>query len=270
MLPISNQPEQFFILYFSNLFDKNDLTKKVALVTSGNRNPLLTYDSGFKYFFTGNLEAISISKTLAPNPTTIRNIPTDIIPPNVILSRQLIGTDFTLSMVTFFNLTPLETIVFKGQIGRVTQRTMSVDIELISKSAKLSTTAKLKTSSGCMNNLGDGFGNSIGKCTVDKKPVTVVCTGIVGTSNLSLGSGFTLDNTKRYEVIVGTTSYLIDELNSTSVSLRVVGLLQGAPQKVTIQLHCNKAISTCSTVYSNIAQFNGVVLLKADSLVINA
>jgi hypothetical protein len=263
MIPIRNQPEQFYILYFDNLFDRNDLTKKVAIATSGNKNPLLTYDTAYKYYFTGNLEAISISKTLAANPTKITGIPTNLIPPNVVLSRQLIGTDFTLSMVTFFNLSPTETIVFQGQIGKVTQRT-------ISQSSRLSTGAKLKTSSGCMNNLGDGFGGGQGKCTVNKMPITINCTGIVGTSNLSIEAGFTLDTAKRYEVIIGTTRYLIDELSSSNGSLKVVGLLQGAPQKVTIQFHCNKSVSTCATVYNNLAQFNGIVLLKADSLVINA
>ena len=68
---------------------------------------------------------------------------------------------------------------------------------------------------------------------------------------------------------MGTTRYLVDRANSTTSNIKVVGTIQGQPQVIVVQKHCNRTINTCSTVYNNLAQFNGNILLKSDGLVVN-
>jgi hypothetical protein len=260
-LPQKSAPDFFFTLYFSNLFTP-DLSKQIAICTNANRCPLFSLNPLYSYIYTGDAEAVSISKTLAGNPTNFKNIPGGVIPEGVILSRQLVGTDVRLTLTTFNNLAPTETTVFTGQVGKVTQKFLSVDLELLSDTARLSTTARLKTSVGCMNTLG------VGLCTVNRTPVITGCTGI-GVSNFLISPGMTLNPSFEYEVVVGTTRYLVNKAVTTVNSISVVGLLQGVPQKIMVQKHCNRTVATCSGTYNNLSQFNGIILLPADSLVIN-
>jgi hypothetical protein len=260
-LPSKNSPDFFYTLYFSNLFTP-DLSKQIAICTNANRCPLLPLNPLFSYIYTGDAEAVSISKTLAGNPTNFKNIPASVIPEGAVLSRQLIGTGARLTLTTFLDLTPSETTIFQGQIGKVTQKFLSVDLELLSSTSRLTTTSRLKTSTSCMNTLGEGL------CTVNKGTATTGCTGIGG-SNFLISPGLTLNPVFEYEVVVGTTKYLVDKSLSTVNSIQVIGLLQGVPQKISIQKHCNRTPTTCSTSYNNLSQFNGLDLLPADAIVVN-
>jgi Uncharacterized conserved protein (DUF2163) len=262
MLPARNQPEFFFTLYLSNLFS-SDLSKTIAICTNSNQSPLLPLRPLTEYIYTGDNEAVSISKTLAANPTNFKNIPNLVIPPGVVLSRQLIGTEFELTLTTFSSLVPTETTIMRGQVGKVTQKFLTVDLELLSDTSRLSTTSKLKTSVGCMNILGDG------KCTVNKERVTTDCVGLDGTDKFLIFPDVSLNSVFNYEVIVGTTRYLVDKARSTATSIAIVGVLQGQPQKISIQKHCNKTTTVCTASYNNLAQFNGIVLLPTDGLVLN-
>lgn len=260
-LPQRNSGEFFFTLYLSNLFS-SDLSKTIAICTNSNRSPLLPLRPLTEYIYTGDNEAVSISKTLAANPTNFKNIPNLVIPPGVVLSRQLIGTAFELTLITFFGLVPTETTIMRGQIGKVTQKFLTVDLELLSDTSRLTTTSKLKTSVGCMNTLGDG------KCTVSNEKVVAACVGLDGDKFL-IYPGVSLNSAFNYEVIVGTTRYLVDKARSTATSIAVVGVLQGQPQLISIQKHCNKTITVCTGSYNNLAQFNGIILLPSDGLVLN-
>jgi hypothetical protein len=261
-LPSRSSGEFFFSLYLSNLFS-SDLSKTIAICTNSNRCPLLPLRPSTEYIYTGDNEAVSISKTLAANPTNFKNIPNLVIPPGVVLSRQLIGTEFELTLTTFSDLVPTETTIMRGQVGKVTQKFLTVDLELLSDTSRLSTTSKLKTSVGCMNILGDG------KCTVNKERVTTGCVGLDGTDKFLIFPGVSLNPAFNYEVIVGTTRYLVDKARTTSTSIAIVGVLQGQPQKISIQRHCNKTTTVCTASYNNLAQFNGIVLLPTDGLVLN-
>jgi hypothetical protein len=261
-LPSRQHGEFFFSLYLSNLFS-SDLSKTIAICTNSNRSPLLPLRPSTEYIYTGDNEAVSISKTLAANPTNFKNIPNLVIPPGVVLSRQLIGTEFELTLTTFSDLVPTETMIMRGQVGKVTQKFLTVDLELLSDTSRLSTTSKLKTSVGCMNILGDG------KCTVNKEKVTTGCVGLDGVDKFLIFPGVSLNPTFNYEVIVGTTRYLVDKARSTSTSIAIIGVLQGQPQKISIQKHCNKTTTVCTGSYNNLAQFNGIVLLPTDGLVLN-
>jgi hypothetical protein len=261
-LPSRQNGEFFFSLYLSNLFS-SDLSKTIAICTNNNRSPLLPLRPSTEYIYTGDNEAVSISKTLAANPTNFKNIPNLVIPPGVVLSRQLIGTEFELTLTTFSGLVPTETTIMRGQVGKVTQKFLTVDLELLSDTSRLSTTSKLKTSVGCMNILGDG------KCTVSKQRVTTGCMGLAGEDKFLISPGVSLNPTFNYEVIVGTTRYLVDKSRSTATSIAIVGVLQGQPQKISIQKHCNKTTTVCTASYNNLAQFNGIVLLPTDGLVLN-
>lgn len=261
-LPSRSTPEYWFTLYLSNLFS-SDLSKTIAICTNSNRSPLLPLRPATEYIYTGDNEAVSISKTLAANPTNFKNIPNLVIPPGVVLSRQLIGKEFELTLTTFSDLILTETTIMRGQVGKVTQKFLTVDLELLSDTSRLSTTSKLKTSVGCMNILGDG------KCTVNKERVTTSCVGLDGTNKFLIFPGVNLNPVFNYEVIVGTTRYLVDKVRSSSTSIAVIGILQGQPQKISIQKHCNKTTTVCTASYNNLAQFNGIVLLPTDGLVLN-
>jgi hypothetical protein len=261
-LPSRSTPEYWFTLYLSNLFSA-DLSKTIAICTNSNRSPLLPLRPSTEHIYTGDNEAVSISKTLAANPTNFKNIPNLVIPPGVVLSRQLVGTEFELTLTTFSDLVPTETTIMRGQVGKVTQKFLTVDLELLSDTSRLSTTSKLKTSVGCMNILGEG------KCTVNKERVTTGCVGLDGTDKFLIFPGVSLNPAFNYEVIVGTTRYLVDKARSSSSSIAIVGVLQGQPQKISIQKHCNKTTTVCTASYNNLAQFNGIVLLPTDGLVLN-
>jgi hypothetical protein len=261
MLPTRTEPDFFYNLYLDNLYNL-DLTKKICISTNSNNCPLLNKNNSFSYIYTGDQEAVSIGKTLAGNPSSFKNIPGEVIPAGVVLSRQLIGTNFNLKIVTFNGLVATETSIFTGQIGKVTQRNLSVDLELISDSSRLTTTSRFKTSTNCMNTLGEG------KCTVNREPVILAVVGISG-DTFQIGTGFIFNSGVNYEVIVGTTRYLVDRANSSTSLIKVVGTIQGQPQLIIVQKHCNRTINTCSAVYSNLAQFNGNILLKSDGLVVN-
>ncbi len=255
---IHNSPEFYFNLYLDNLYNTG-LTKKICISTNANRCPLVPLDSGFDYVYTGSNQAVSISKTLDENPSEFGEIPINVIPNNVILSRQLHGTRFTLKMVTFNDLSPTETTVFNGVVGQITQTLQKVKIELVSDTEKLKTDERYKTSFSCMNTLGTG------KCTLSTQAVDLTCTAITGANTFVTNFSGTLDANSQYEVIVGTTRYLLDKTQTSGGNLRVVGYLQGVPQRVRLQRHCNGTITQC-TLYNNLAQFNGSVMLQTDAI----
>lgn len=256
---IHNQPEYFFTLYLENLFTAN-LIKRVAICTNSNRSPLVTNDPQYSYIYTGTSQAVSVSKTLDENPTEFNDIPISAIPPNVILSRQLTGTPFRLTMTTFNGNDPSEYIISVGIVGQISQTMTKVKLELVSDTERLKTDERYKTSFSCMNTLGQG------KCTVDPQPIVLNCFNILSNDTFVTNFGGVLEAKKEYEVIVGTGRYIVNKQGSSGGNLKIIGYLQGVPQKLTLQSHCNQTLSNCIAAYNNIAQFNGSVLLISDSI----
>jgi len=262
MLPSKNQPEYFFTLYLENLFLNNTSPIKIAICTNGNRAKGMVLNPDYNYIYTGNTGAVSISKTLDSNPTSFSEIPTGVISNDIIRSRQLIGTDCRLTMSTYLGLVLTETTVFTGIVSTITASVGLVSMELTSKNEKLKLNDRYKTSVNCLNTIGEA------KCTLSKQSQTLTCFSVTNNNLILTNISTTFQPNDQYEIIIGTTRYLVDKTNSSLPTIAIHGVLEGLPQKITLQRHCNKTITQCG-LYNNLTQFNGNPFLKSEGLNIN-
>jgi hypothetical protein len=139
-------------------------------------------------------------------------------------------------------------------IGKVSMSGSLVKIELVSFNERLKSRDLYKVSSSCMNTLGEL------KCTVPN-PVTVLAVSSITNNNIvNLLSPFALSVGAQHELVIGTTSYIVDPALSNPNAIKIVGNIQGTPQFVKMKLHCNGTIQQCS-LYGNLSQFNGSVML---------
>jgi hypothetical protein len=259
LLPVSESPVvYYFRLFLHELYRDFVADRKICLITDA---AIIDFsEPGWHPHACGTNEAVSFNKDVQSSPTYFSSIPKSVIAQDVILSRQLIGTKFTLDAQAVYptrQIYPLMT----GIIGSVTSDDFSCKLELVSENEKLKTQGVLKVSQDCMNTLG------IGKCTVSNPTISAQVDSVVNRDTIELTTPFVtaFDSSAEYEVTVGTTSYLINKSLSTTSSLKIIGSLSGKPQFVKIRKHCNQSLSQCAR-YSNLHQFNGSPFLTSSVL----
>ena len=259
LLPTGFSPQvYYFRLFLDELYYNYPANKKVCIITDASTSDFSKV--GWYPYASGSNEAVSYNKDVQTSPTYFSGIPRSVIPKEIILSRQLIGTKFTLDAQAVFP-TRIVYPLMSGTIGAVTGDDFSTKLELVSENEKLRSQGILKVSQDCMNTLG------IGKCTVSNPTIFREVTSIVTGNVINLASPFVVsfDFQAEYEVSVGSTSYLVNKSLSTVSSLVIVGRIHGKPQFVKIKKHCNQSLLQCGK-YNNLKQYNGVPFLTASVL----
>lgn len=257
LLPLGPQPKVYYFRLFLDELYHIYPTKKVCLITDANVSDF-TANSIWVPYATGSIEAVSYNKDVQTRPTYYSAIPKSVISDEIINSRQLTGTTFTLDIQ---GVSPVRQVypLMSGVIGAITSDDFSVKLELVSESEKLKTQGVLKVSQDCMNTLG------VGKCTVPNPSINLPVASIVG-NVVNLNSPVSaFDPLSEYELTVGTTSYLVDKSQSTTTSLYIIGKIMGKPQFVKYKKHCNQSLLQCGK-YNNLKQFNGSPFLTASVL----
>jgi hypothetical protein len=259
LLPVAASPQvYYFRLFIHELFQDYPADKKVCIITDATVTDFS--EVGWYAYACGTNEAVSFNKDVQSSPTYFSAIPKSVISQDVINSRQLIGTKFTLDVQAVY---PTRVIypLMTGIIGSITSDDFSCKLELVSENEKLKTQGVLKVSQDCMNTLG------IGKCTVSNPTTFAQVDTLVGRNTINLFTPFisSFDTLAEYEVTVGTTSYLVNKSLSTTSSLRIIGSIPGKPQFIKIKKHCNQSLAQCGK-YNNLAQFNGCPFLTASVL----
>jgi hypothetical protein len=248
----------YFRLFLDELYNDFDLAERVCIISD---TTIADFNvPGWYPYATGSNEAVSYNKDVQSSPTYISGIPRSVISRDVILSRQLIGTTFTLDVQSVYP-NRLVYPLMKGVIGSIMGDDFSSKLELISENEKLKSQGILKVSQDCMNTLG------VGKCTVPN-PVILREVGDVttrNTLNLDIPIDGSFDPLAEYEVTIGTTSYLVDKTASSESNLKIVGNILGKPQFVKVKKHCNQSLIQCGK-YGNLSQFNGNPFLTASVL----
>jgi hypothetical protein len=165
-------------------------------------------------------------------------------------------------MSTYLDINLTETTIFTGIVSTLTSSVGLVSIELTSKNERLKLPDRYKTSVNCLNTIGEA------RCTLSKQSQTLTCFSVTNNNLLLTNISTTFQPNDQYEIIVGTTRYLVDKTNSILPTIAIHGVLEGLPQKITLQRHCNKTITQCG-LYNNLIEFNGNPFLKSEALSIN-
>lgn len=259
LLPAAESPQvYYFRLFLHELYQNFPADRKVCIITDVTVTDFS--ELGWHAYACGTNEAVSFNKDVQSSPTYFSAIPKSVITQEIINSRQLIGTKFTLDVQGVYP-SRVKYPLMAGVIGSITSDDFSCKLELVSENEKLKTQGILKVSQDCMNTLG------IGKCTVSNPTVLAQLDTIVGRNTLNLFTPFipSFDPQAEYEVTTGSTSYLVNKALSTTSSLRIVGSIAGKPQFIKIKKHCNQSLAQCAK-YNNLAQFNGCPFLTASVL----
>jgi hypothetical protein len=254
--PINTSPLVYsFRLHLDELYQDNSLLNKVIFTTSFSSVSVVPTPN-FQLISAGTNEAIGYAKSLQTSETYYASIPTSVLSPEIVLSRQLPGTKFQLFLDDLTSSTIQSFSVMVGMIGKVSMSGSLVKLELVSYNERLKSRDLYKVSSSCMNTLGEL------KCTVPN-PVTVLPVGSVTDNNIvNVLIPFPRTSSQQYELVVGTTSYIVDPVFTNPDSIKIIGNIQGTPQLVKMKLHCNGTIQQCS-LYNNLSQFNGSVMLAS-------
>lgn len=255
--------EFFFTLYLPGIKDSVS-GYDIAISTNGSRCPLQNLINGYKYFYTGSSQAISLSKTLASNPSGYMDIPIGVIPSNVILSRQIVGNRFWVDLCYFDNASSLITqTISTGLVGNITQNLTSVKLDLVSYNERLKSRERYTTSVTCMNASIDGI-----KCSLSNQSKIYPCLGL-SNSNILLAditsNILTIDSSKEYEVVIGNHKFIVNKTISGGNQLGIYGYLLAPPQYFEIRLHCNGSYQQCKR-YNNLSEFNGMVMLTGEGI----
>jgi hypothetical protein len=259
LLPVGLSPTvYYFRLFLDELYKDFGIGQKVCIISNTTIADFNVF--GWYPYATGSNEAVSYNKDVQSSPTYISGVPRSVISRDVILSRQLIGTTFTLDAQSVYP-NRLVYPLMKGVIGSITGDDFSSRLELISENEKLKSQGILKVSQDCMNTLG------VGKCTVSNPVILREVVSVTTRNTLDLASPFvsSFDPLAEYEVTIGTTSYLVDKAASSVSNLRIVGNILGKPQFVKVKKHCNQSLIQCGK-YNNLSQFNGNPFLTASVL----
>lgn len=259
-----NYPEYFFTLTLKGLRSSDNINypnRPVCFVTNSSLgclfNPLLNIQS----FPTGNTQAISFGRTLSPNPSYYLDIPLSTISSDIILSRQLIGTDMSLDLSSVSDALGVisHKVLLKGTIGNISQSLTRIRLEYLSDVDRLKSPDRYHINVNCMNTLGNG------KCQGAKETTEYKVTNVINQDTFVTNHPGIFQPTSEYEVIIGTSTYLVNKSLSGAGNLKVFGTIQGKPQFLKLQRHCNLSVRQCR-LYGQIENFNGNVFLASSQI----
>ena len=262
-LSSTSLPEYFFGITLFGM-KAESINLPVRLISNSHLGSLVTPPAGRFTIATGDTEALSFGRTLSPNPAYYQDIPAGVISSNTLLSRQLIGTSIEID-ITYIGGTMIapdiinRQVILRGVIGNITQSPTRVRIEYLSDVDRIKTPDRYRVSVNCMNTLGTG------KCTLSRQSLLLDVYNVLNGKTFMTNHAGIFEANSQYEVVIGSTPYLVNKNLSGSGNLTIYGSILGIPQMLTLRRHCNQSIKQCE-LYSNVGQFNGNILITTSQI----